>query len=120
VNDPSSPAAKSINAKYTGPKGLLTTVISRLSFAWSTRLSTQMIQSEEMERCSFCGKTKEQVGRLIQGGGKPPAPGLPAVYICNECVDLCVHIIHQAPPPTVVRKKERTQAPERITDWAPI
>ena len=31
-------------------------------------------------RCSFCGKTEDQVKRLIEG---------PGVYICNECVELC-------------------------------
>ncbi len=35
-------------------------------------------------RCSFCGKTEEQVKRLIEG---------PAAFICNECVDLCADII---------------------------
>ncbi len=34
-------------------------------------------------RCSFCGKTEEQVKKLIEG---------PGVYICNECVDLCFEI----------------------------
>ncbi len=34
-------------------------------------------------RCSFCGKTEEQVKKLIEG---------PGVYICNECVDLCYDI----------------------------
>lgn len=33
--------------------------------------------------CSFCGKTEEQVKKLIEG---------PGVYICNECVDLCFEI----------------------------
>ena len=36
-------------------------------------------------RCSFCGKTQDQVSRLIAG---------PNVYICNECVELCSSIIH--------------------------
>ncbi|MBE5040817.1 ATP-dependent Clp protease ATP-binding subunit ClpX [Ructibacterium gallinarum] len=36
-------------------------------------------------RCSFCGKTEEQVKRLIEG---------PNVYICNECVALCVELFH--------------------------
>jgi len=31
-------------------------------------------------RCSFCGKTEDQVKKLIEG---------PGVYICNECVELC-------------------------------
>ncbi len=37
-------------------------------------------------RCSFCGKTEEQVKRLIEG---------PGVYICNECVDLCFEIFEE-------------------------
>ena len=35
--------------------------------------------------CSFCGKNQDQVKRLIAGPG--------AVYICDECVDLCREII---------------------------
>ena len=35
--------------------------------------------------CSFCGKNQDQVKRLIAGPG--------AVYICDECVDLCRDII---------------------------
>ncbi len=31
-------------------------------------------------RCSFCGKSEDEVQRLISG---------PGVYICNECIDLC-------------------------------
>jgi hypothetical protein len=34
--------------------------------------------------CSFCGKHQRQVDKLIAG---------PGIYICNECVDLCVEII---------------------------
>ncbi|HZL54091.1 MAG TPA: ClpX C4-type zinc finger protein [Solirubrobacteraceae bacterium] len=37
-------------------------------------------------RCSFCGKPKSQVLKLIAG----PTP---AVAICNECVELCGEII---------------------------
>ena len=37
--------------------------------------------------CSFCGKNQDQVTRLIAGPG--------AVYICNECVDLCREIIQE-------------------------
>ena len=41
--------------------------------------------------CSFCGKAKHDVGRLVNG---------PTVYICNECVDLCEDIIAvEAPAP---------------------
>jgi ATP-dependent Clp protease ATP-binding subunit ClpX len=36
--------------------------------------------------CSFCGKDQDQVDRLIAG---------PSVYICNECVDLCLDILNE-------------------------
>ena len=45
--------------------------------------------------CSFCGKNQDQVRRLIAGPG--------AVYICDECVDLCREIIDEetgGPAPT--------------------
>src|SRR5436190_2761148 len=38
-------------------------------------------------RCSFCGKSQEDVRRLIAGPG--------AVYICDECVELCREIIDE-------------------------
>jgi ATP-dependent Clp protease ATP-binding subunit ClpX len=40
--------------------------------------------------CSFCEKSQHQVKKLIAG---PPATG---VYICDECVPLCVDIIANA------------------------
>ena len=36
--------------------------------------------------CSFCGKNQEDVKKLIAG---------PSVYICDECVDLCIDIIDE-------------------------
>ena len=37
-------------------------------------------------RCSFCGKSQEQVRKLIAGQG---------VYICDECINLCQEIIEE-------------------------
>ena len=37
-------------------------------------------------RCSFCGKTQDQVRRLVAG---------PGVYICDECIELCNDIIRE-------------------------
>ena len=37
-------------------------------------------------RCSFCGKSQEQVRKLIAGQG---------VYICDECINLCQEIIDE-------------------------
>ena len=40
--------------------------------------------ANEAVRCSFCGKNQDEVKKLIAG---------PAVYICDECIDLCNEII---------------------------
>ena len=37
-------------------------------------------------RCSFCGKTQDQVRRIIAG---------PGVYICDECIELCQEIVQE-------------------------
>ncbi len=44
-------------------------------------------KKEEMKlKCSFCGKTQDQVRKLIAG---------PGVYICDQCIDLCAEIIEE-------------------------
>lgn len=37
-------------------------------------------------KCSFCGKTQDQVRKLVAG---------PGVYICDECIELCNEIIEE-------------------------
>lgn len=37
-------------------------------------------------KCSFCGKSQDQVKRIIAG---------PGVYICNECVELCLSVLEE-------------------------
>jgi ATP-dependent Clp protease ATP-binding subunit ClpX len=41
----------------------------------------------QIERCSFCGKTRRMVESLIAGP--------PGVYVCNECIDLCNTILNE-------------------------
>jgi len=41
-------------------------------------------EEKKQLKCSFCGKTQEQVKRLVAG---------PGVYICDECIELCSEII---------------------------
>ena len=38
-------------------------------------------------RCSFCGKSQDQVRKLIAGPN--------GAYICDECVDICAEIIEE-------------------------
>ncbi|MBK9002202.1 MAG: ClpX C4-type zinc finger protein [Myxococcales bacterium] len=73
-----------------------------------------------MERCSFCGKGKDQVERLIAGGGKQPEGELPVVFICNECIELCAHIIHSPSPPTVVTRKGERPEPRYDKLYLPL
>ena len=44
----------------------------------------QKDDNKKVMRCSFCGKTEDQVKRLVAG---------PGVYICSDCVELCFDII---------------------------
>ena len=46
-----------------------------------------MANTEKKEvRCSFCGRTQDEVKRLIAG---------PNAYICNECVDICADLVRE-------------------------
>ncbi len=45
-----------------------------------------MARASNLSMCSFCGKGHSEVKKLIAG---------PGVYICNECVDLCVSILEK-------------------------
>ncbi len=60
--------------------------------------------------CSFCGKNQDQVKRLIAGPG--------AVYICDECVELCREIIDEesAGPAKTKVAGQRTPPPKQIFD----
>lgn len=42
--------------------------------------------NQKQLKCSFCGKTQDQVKRLVAG---------PGVYICDECIELCQEIINE-------------------------
>lgn len=44
-------------------------------------------RSEDRVRCSFCGKTQDQVKKLIAGSNN--------VFICDECIDLCAEILEE-------------------------
>jgi ClpX C4-type zinc finger len=50
-------------------------------------------------RCSFCGKTKDEVGRLVAG---------PGVFICDGCVRLCAEILDERPPVAPGEAQTRT------------
>ena len=45
------------------------------------------VRTDDRVRCSFCGKTQDQVGKLIAGSNN--------VFICDECIELCSEILEE-------------------------
>ena len=56
-----------------------------------------MPKDEKEIYCSFCGKPQDMVGRIISGNG---------VYICDQCVDLCMQILEDGLEPVEDQKKD--------------
>ena len=56
-----------------------------------------MPKDEKEIYCSFCGKPQDMVGRIISGTG---------VYICDQCVDLCMQILEDGLEPVKNQKKD--------------
>ncbi len=57
--------------------------------------------------CSFCGKSQHEVRKLIAG---------PNVFICNECVELCMDIIREEDKSSIVRSGEGVPSPSEIKE----
>ena len=55
--------------------------------------------------CSFCGKSQHEVRKLIAG---------PTVFICDECVELCMDIIKEESKDTVVKHHDGLPPPKEI------
>src|SRR5690554_1614348 len=57
--------------------------------------------------CSFCGKSQHEVRKLIAG---------PTVFICDECVELCMDIIREETRSAGLKSSEGVPAPREICD----
>ena len=55
--------------------------------------------------CSFCGKSQHEVRKLIAG---------PTVFICDECVELCMDIIKEENKESLVKHQEGVPSPQEI------
>ncbi len=55
--------------------------------------------------CSFCGKSQHEVRKLIAG---------PTVFICDECVELCMDIIREENKTNLVKSREGVPTPKDI------
>ena len=57
--------------------------------------------------CSFCGKSQHEVRKLIAG---------PTVFICDECVELCMDIIREENKSSLVKSSDGVPTPSDICD----
>jgi ATP-dependent Clp protease ATP-binding subunit ClpX len=57
--------------------------------------------------CSFCGKSQHEVKKLIAG---------PTVFICDECVELCMDIIREESKTAHINKRDGAPTPQEICD----
>ncbi|MFN4278042.1 MAG: ATP-dependent Clp protease ATP-binding subunit ClpX [Ferrovibrio sp.] len=55
--------------------------------------------------CSFCGKSQHEVRKLIAG---------PTVFICDECVELCMDIIREEHKSALVKTRDGVPSPQEI------
>src|SRR6267142_84278 len=62
----------------------------------------------ESLRCSFCNKDQRDVKKLIAG---------PTVYICDECVDICLDIIAEEREPDEPKAKVKLPKPVEIREF---
>ena len=62
-------------------------------------------ESKNTLYCSFCGKSQHEVRKLIAG---------PTVFICDECVELCMDIIREENKSSLVKSKEGVPTPNEI------
>ena len=62
-------------------------------------------ESKNTLYCSFCGKSQHEVRKLIAG---------PNVFICNECVELCMDIIREEDKTQMVRSGDGVPTPSEI------
>src|ERR1700680_1643838 len=62
-------------------------------------------ESKNTLYCSFCGKSQHEVRKLIAG---------PTVFICGECVGLCMDIIREENKPSVTTSRDGVPTPKEI------
>ena len=62
-------------------------------------------ESKNTRYCSFCAKSEHEVRKLIAG---------PTVFICDECVELCMDIIRAADKGTIAKEGEGIPTPQEI------
>jgi ATP-dependent Clp protease ATP-binding subunit ClpX len=69
---------------------------------------TKSKDTKNTRYCSFCGKSEHEVRKLIAG---------PTVFICDECVELCVDIIRTADKGAVAAEGDEVATPQELAKF---
>ncbi len=68
-------------------------------------MATSTSDSKNTLYCSFCGKSQHEVRKLIAG---------PTVFICDECVELCMDIIREETKSAGLKSTDGVPTPRDI------
>ena len=72
---------------------------------WFVKKYFMTTNNKNILYCSFCGKSQHEVRKLIAG---------PTVFICDECVELCMDIIKEESKDTFVKHQDGLPIPKEI------
>ncbi len=71
-------------------------------------MTKKSFTKKELATCSFCGRTEEDVEKLISG---------PSVYICDNCIRLCMSILEKKPTTHELKVLKPQEIKERLDDF---
>ena len=71
-------------------------------------MASKSENTKETLFCSFCGKSQHEVKKLIAG---------PTVFICDECVELCMDIIKEEYKSALKKSSDSVPSPKEINDF---
>src|SRR5262249_37757531 len=89
-----------------GEPGFGCGVLVMILFCWGSEIGK--VSSGETKNtlyCSFCGKSQHEVRKLIAG---------PTVFVCDECVELCMDIIGEENKSSLVKSRDGIPTPKEI------
>ena len=69
-------------------------------------MATNNKDSKNTLYCSFCGKSQHEVRKLIAG---------PTVFICDECVELCMDIIREETKSSELKSDNGVPIPQELS-----
>jgi ATP-dependent Clp protease ATP-binding subunit ClpX len=95
------PGAKPLKVPEVGPSDAAPSGRSQKDLARTLMAA----QEKNTLYCSFCGKSQHEVRKLIAG---------PTVFICDECVELCMDIIREENKNTLVKSRDGVPSPAEI------